>query len=138
MQNERFEQEKSEFMHESADAGPSPSMPRRAFDWSVRVWRPVSTAVVALLTLTLGWHVFNGHHGISSWQQNRTQEKQLRKEIDQLEQENGRLRVRVDKLKSDPGAIEHEAREKLHYARPGEVIVALPPDPASQPQSAGK
>jgi cell division protein FtsB len=125
-------------MRESADAGPSPSMPRRAFDWSVRVWRPVSTAVMALLTLMLGWHVVNGHHGISSWQQNRAQEKQLRKEIDELEQENARLRVRVEKLKSDPGAIEHEAREKLHYARPGEVIVALPPDPASQSQTSGK
>jgi cell division protein FtsB len=135
MQNERLEQETSEFMRESGEAGPSPSMPRRAFDWSVRVWRPASTVVVALLTLTLGWHVFNGHHGISSWQQNRAQEKQLRKEIDQLEQENARLRVRVDKLKTDPGAIEHEAREKLHYARPGEVIVALPPD---QPQNSGK
>lgn len=138
MQKERFEQETPTIMRESADTGPSPSMPRRAFEWSVRIWRPASTVVVALLTLMLGWHVFNGRHGISSWQQNRAQEKQLRREIDQLEQENARLRVRVDRLKSDPGAIEHEAREKLHYARPGEVIVALPPDPPSQSQSAGK
>jgi hypothetical protein len=28
----------------------------------------------------------------------------------------------------DPSAIEREAREQLHYARPGEVVyVALPP-----------
>jgi len=32
----------------------------------------------------------------------------------------------LKKLKSDPDAIEHEAREKLHYAKPGEVIYALP------------
>ena len=48
------------------------------------------------------------------------------------DQENARLRVRVEKLKSDPDAIEREAREKLHYARPGEVIYTLPPDPAQQ------
>lgn len=101
----------------------------------MHAWRPATTALLGAVTLMLGWHVFNGRHGISSWQQNHTQEKQLHKEIDHLQQENTRLRVRVDRLKSDPEAIEHEAREKLHYARPGEVIVALPPDPAPQPSS---
>ena len=33
--------------------------------------------------------------------------------------------LRVEKLKSDPDAIEREAREKLHYAKQGEVIVDL-------------
>jgi cell division protein FtsB len=78
------------------------------------------------LALLLGWHVVNGKHGLSAWQLNRTQDKQLRREIDDLQQENARLRARVGKLKSDPDAIEHEAREKLHYAKPGEVIVDLP------------
>lgn len=138
MQSERFEQETSKSVRESAHAGPSPTMHERALHLGARVWRPAGTVVIALLTLFLGWHVFNGHHGITAWQQNRVQEKQLHKEIDDLEQENARLRFRVDKLKSDPAAIEHEAREKLHYARPGEVIVALPPDPAAQTQPAGK
>jgi cell division protein FtsB len=41
---------------------------------------------------------------------------------------------------SDPDAIEHEAREKLHYARPGEVIYTLPEPPpqAAQPANGGK
>ena len=127
MQNERFEHETP--TPESAVVGPS-SFSQRVLQWSARAWRPAGTAVIALVTLALGWHVINGHHGLSSWQQNRVQEKQLQKEIDQLQQENSRLRVRVDRLKSDPEAIEHEAREKLHYARPGEIIVALPADPA--------
>ena len=105
---------------------------RRALDWSARAWRPTGTAVAILLTLALGWHVINGNHGLSVWQQKRVQDKQLRKQIDGLQQENARLRVRVEKLKSDPDAIEREAREKLHYARPGEVIYTLPPDPAQQ------
>jgi cell division protein FtsB len=98
----------------------------RAVEWSLRVWRPAGTGVVVTLALLLGWHVINGKHGLSSWQQNRHEDKELRKEIDDLQQENDRLRVRVQKLKSDPDAIEHEAREKLHYAKPGEVIVDLP------------
>ena len=46
-------------------------------------------------------------------------------EIKQLQDENAHLREHVEQLKSDPDAIEHEAREKLHYAKPNEVIVAL-------------
>jgi cell division protein FtsB len=52
------------------------------------------------------------------------------------------LRERIERLKSDPDAIEHEAREKLHYAKPGEVIYALPAPPQTetqaQPASEGK
>lgn len=118
------------------DAGTALREPisRRALSWSARVWRPAGTAIAILLTLALGWHVVNGKHGLSVWEQKRLQDKQLREEIDRLQQENARLHIRVDKLKSDPDAIEHEARERLHYARPGEVIYALPPDPT--PQSA--
>jgi len=90
------------------------------------------------LALLLTWHVVNGKHGLSVWQQKRLEDKQLRKEIDSLEQENARLRERVEKLKSDPHAIEREAREKLHYAKPGEVIYSLPPDPPAQNPPAGK
>ena len=106
---------------------------QRALEWTLRMWRPVGTGVVVVLALLLGWHVINGKHGLSSWQQNRHEDKELRKEIDDLQQENDRLKVRVDKLKSDPNAIEHEAREKLHYAKPGEVIVDLPADKQPQP-----
>ncbi len=98
----------------------------RVLEWSLRMWRPAGTGVVVALALLLGWHVVNGKHGLSAWQLNRTQDKQLRREIDDLQQENARLHMRVEKLKSDPDAIEHEAREKLHYAKPGEVIVDLP------------
>ena len=110
-------------------------MSRRALNWSARAWRPAGSAFAILLTLGLGWHVVNGKDGLSFWQHKRTQEKQLEKEINRLQQENADLSVRVDRLKSDPDAIEREAREKLHYARPGEVIYDLPPDPAPQSTS---
>jgi cell division protein FtsB len=49
------------------------------------------------------------------------------------------LRARIERLKSDPDAIEHEAREKLHYAKPGEVIYTLPAEPEEhQPGGASK
>ena len=100
--------------------------PRRSF------WRPAGTSVAVALILLFGWSVVNGKHGLSSWQKQRVQDQQLRQEIQDLQQENARLRDHVDRLKTDANAIEHEAREQLHYARPGEVIYTLPADPKSQ------
>jgi cell division protein FtsB len=132
MQEEQLEKERK-----TPAASPKP-LRERALEWSLRMWRPVGTAVVVLLALLLGWHVVTGKHGLSAWQQNRSEDKELRKEIDDLQLENDRLKVRVEKLKSDPNAIEHEAREKLHYAKPGEVIVDLPVQKSETAQPSGR
>jgi len=105
---------------------PPASLPLRALTWVERAWRPAMTAVAVILAGLLMWHVINGEHGISVWQKKRVEDQQLRKEIEELEQENAHLREHIDRLKNDPDAIAHEAREKLHYAKPGEVIVTLP------------
>jgi len=105
----------------------------RALKLAQSFWRPAGTLVAVALILLFGWSVVNGKHGLSAWQKQRVQDHELRQEIQDLEQENARLREHVDRLKSDPNAIEHEAREQLHYARPGEIIYTLPADPKSQP-----
>jgi cell division protein FtsB len=107
---------------------------RRVFSWAMRAWRPAGSVMAVCLALLLGWHVVNGKHGLSIWNQKRIEDKQLQKEIDDLNLENARLRTRVDRLKSNPDEIEHEAREKLHYAKPGEVIYTLPEASSSQSQ----
>jgi cell division protein FtsB len=112
-------------------------MPRRALDWTLRVWRPAASLVALGLAMLLGWHVVSGKHGLSVWRQKRAEDIQLRKDIQSLQQENDRLRLRVERLKSDPDAIQHEAREALHYAKPNEVIVKLPPEPKNQTHPAG-
>jgi cell division protein FtsB len=104
---------------------PAPPLTHRVLHWATTGWRSAASAVAVGLALLLGWHVVNGKHGLSFWEQKRVEDKQLQKEINSLQDENARLRVRVDKLKSDPDEIEHEAREKLRYARQGEVIVDL-------------
>ncbi len=119
----------------AAQAAPA-SLHERAVEWAHHAWRPAGSLVAVGLALLFAWGVVNGKHGLSAWQQQRTQDKQLRQEIDQLQQENARLHDHIQKLKSDPDAIEHEAREQLHYARPGEVIYTLPPDPKQQAQPA--
>jgi cell division protein FtsB len=117
---------------------PPPPFSKRMVEWALRVWRPAGTVLAVALALLLTWHVINGKHGVSVWQQKRVEDKQLRKEIDTLQQENTRLKGRIEKLKTDPHAIEREAREKMHYAKQGEVIYALPAEPPAQSQPAGK
>ncbi|MGA7244691.1 MAG: septum formation initiator family protein [Terracidiphilus sp.] len=111
---------------------------QRAIQWVQQGWRSAGTVFAVMLALALAWSVVNGRHGLSTWYQQRSQEKQLKHEIDDLQQENAHLRNHVDRLKNSPEAIEHEAREKLHYAKPGEVIYTLPPDPQKQPPPIGK
>jgi cell division protein FtsB len=118
----------------ATDSSPDP-MPRRALDWSLRVWRPAGTVVAVALALLLTWHVFNTKNGVTVWYQKRAEDRQLQREIKDLEQENARLRDQIERLKSDPNAIEQAARERLHYAKPGEVIYALPAE--TKTQSAG-
>jgi len=128
-------QEANQETRKSAAEAESAPLSERALDWAQRGWRPAGTAIAVSLALLLGWGVVNGKHGLSSWEQQRAQDKQLRKQIDDLQQENARLRDHIQRLKSDPDAIEHEAREQLHYARPGEVIYTLPAQPQTPPQS---
>jgi cell division protein FtsB len=104
----------------------------RALQLGRRVWRPAGTLVAFALALLLTWHVVNGKHGLNVWLKMRTQDKQLQRDINDLDQENARLRDRIEHLKSDSDTIMIEARQKLHYAKPDEVIVALPAD-KSQP-----
>lgn len=101
----------------------------RAVTLTRRAWRQGGTVVAVALAAMLMWHVINGKHGLSVWHQNHTHDHDLQRQINQIQQENAQLRKQIDRLKSDPDAIEHEAREKLHYAKPGEVIYSLPDVP---------
>jgi cell division protein FtsB len=113
-------------------------MPMRTLNFAQRAWRPAASVVAVALALLLGWHVFSGKNGISIWEQKRAEDRELRKEIDDLNQENARLRNRIQQLQSNPDAIGQVARDKLHYAKPNEVIVTLPAQPQAQPAGAGK
>jgi cell division protein FtsB len=114
---------------QTEDEEPPIPLQERALAWAQQFWRPAGTLVAVALALILGWGVVNGRHGLSAWQHQRTEDKALKKEIQDLRQENARLRDHIQRLKSDPDTIEREAREQLHYARPGEVIYKLPAQP---------
>jgi len=121
----------------AAQTAPGP-LSQRMLEWARQGWRPAGTVVAVVLALLLMGHVVNGKNGLTVWHQKRAEDKQLQMEIDALQRENAQLRAHVDRLKSNPEAIEHEAREKLHYAKRNEVIVALPPEPQAPQATPGK
>jgi cell division protein FtsB len=90
-------------------------------------WRKVATGAAAVLALAMGYHVIFGQNGLTVYQQKRQDAHSLELQLRSLQRENDLLKGHVDRLQSDPNAIEHQAREELHYTRPGEVIYTLPP-----------
>ena len=67
------------------------------------------------------------------------QNEHMRKEIMRLDAEKQKqeetsreLRTSIDSLKRDPKAVERLARERLGYAKPGEVVVHFEPSTTNQ------
>ena len=87
--------------------------------------RKLATVGAGLLAIGVGYHVVFGPNGLIVYEQKRHETRALDTEMKQLTTENENLKGHVDRLQSDPNAIEHEAREQLHYTRPGEVIYRL-------------
>jgi cell division protein FtsB len=88
--------------------------------------RKAATVAAAVLALGVGYHVVLGANGLTVYEQKRHETYRLNQQMLELQRENDLLKGHVDRLQNDPSAIEHQAREELHYTRPGEVIYALP------------
>ena len=95
--------------------------------------RKLATAAVFALVIFLGFHVIFGANGMVVYTNKRAEYKKLQIETQQLDEENQRLTKQVEELRTDPKAIEREAREQLHYSKKGEIIYLLPQKPAEQP-----
>ena len=104
----------------------------RAAEKLAKSWTKIGTGAGAVLALMLAFHVFFGQNGIFLYEHKRHEARDYGTQIKELQQENDRLQEHVTELQNDPGAIERQAREELHYTRPGEVIVTLPEAPAKK------
>lgn len=93
--------------------------------------RKAASVGAGLLALVMGYGVVFGHNGLTVFAHKRQEAHELQIQTQQLQLENSRLKEHVDQLQSDPAAIEHQAREELHYTRAGEVIYTLPAPPPS-------
>ena len=89
-------------------------------------WRRAGTGAAVVLALCLGYHVVFGPNGLTVYEHKRQDAYALEQQLRSLERENELLKGHVARLKTDPDAIEHQAREELHYTRAGEVIYTMP------------
>jgi cell division protein FtsB len=105
---------------------------RPVWSWVAAEWRRLGTAAVLLLTLGLVLHAMFGANGMVIYQQKRAERLALQNEVERLQKENDQYVERIKALKTDHHAIEREAREQLHYTRPGEYVYVAP-DPAPRP-----
>lgn len=92
-----------------------------------RLRRKIGTCTVVVLTLALALHVVFGANGWVVFRQRRAEIDSLQREVNSLELQNQQFTEQIKALKTDKKAIEKEAREQLHYARPGEVVYVSPP-----------
>ena len=98
--------------------------------WIHRSRRKLATFGVGALACFLAYHVVFGANGLVVYKQKREEYRQLQEQNRVLEQQNLVLEKQNKALKTDAQAIEKEARERLHYTRPGEVVYTVPSKPA--------
>jgi len=101
----------------------------RVLDSVYRNRRRLATGCAMLVAAALGYFAVAGENGITVYKQKRAEDRQLARQIETMKQENSQLQAHIERLKSDPEEIEHEARARFHYTKAGEVIYTLPDVP---------
>ena len=90
--------------------------------------------ILGLFVLALVVHDVFGPHGFIAMRRTQSEIDRVKKDLDRLNKENADLGDLVHALKTDPRLIEKIAREDLQRAKPGEIIIRIPP---SQQPAAG-
>lgn len=105
-----------------------------AQEWLHQSRRKLATWGVGLLACVVAYHVLFGANGLVVYGEKRSESRQLRDQVENLKRQNEQISQQIKSLKSDPRAIEREAREQLKYVRPGEMVYTLP----TAPEAAGQ
>ncbi|HUZ47591.1 MAG TPA: septum formation initiator family protein [Terriglobia bacterium] len=98
----------------------------KPINWDHKPFRQYAILALALATLVLLVHEIFGPHGYLALRRQKQQYSALQKQIQSLSQENQQLNQKIQSLKTNPDAIEKQAREQLHLVRPGEYVYMLP------------
>ena len=106
---------------------------RPVWSWLAREWRRLGTAAAVFIAAGLLLHAMFGANGMVVYRQKRSELNLVQIDVDRLQKENDEYVARIKALKSNPAAIEKEAREQLHYTRPGEYVYVAPDPPPKPP-----
>lgn len=94
-------------------------------------WGLVAVAGVLMVNALVG------ENGYLATLQARREYEALSAAVAKVQRENERLAAQAARLKTDPAAIEEEARRELGLVKPGETLIILrdPRPPAATPTS---
>jgi cell division protein FtsB len=106
---------------------------RPFWSWLAAEWRRLGTVAALVLTMGLVLHAMFGANGMVVYQGKQAEKRALQVEVERLQRENDQYVERIKALKTDHRAIEREAREQLHYTRPGEFVYVAPDLPPKPP-----
>ncbi len=111
---------------------------RPVWTWIATEWRRVGTLAALLLTVGVLLHAMFGTNGMVVYRQKQAEKIALQSEVERVQKENDQFVDRIKAMKTDYRAIEREAREQLHYARPGEHVYVAPDPPPKPPTARAK
>jgi len=94
--------------------------------WFYRMRRILATLCIGVLAVLIGYKVVFGSNGTVEWRAKRAEYQRLKHEIEADNEVHEALETRVKKLQGDRDTIVKEAREKLGYVMPGEVVLVQP------------
>ena len=83
------------------------------------------TIVLIVATSALVLNVLVGARGLPAVLKARRDHQAVSIELQRIRQENGALRREVDRLRTDPDAIEELARQELGFISPGEKVFII-------------
>jgi cell division protein FtsL len=89
--------------------------------------RQYGRGLLGLLVLVMIVHDVFGTHGFLAMRRTQNEIRKVQADLDALREENAALAQEVKDLNSDPRLIEKIARDDLGLARPGEIIIRIPP-----------
>jgi cell division protein FtsB len=98
----------------------------KLLQWDHKPFRRNAILVLVLVILVLVMHEIFGEHGYLAFRRQKQEYNSLQQQIRTLSQENQQLDQKIKALKTNPQAIEKQAREQLHLVRPDEYVYVLP------------
>jgi cell division protein FtsB len=105
------------------------------FGWDQKTLRRNAIFMLALLTLAMLVHEVFGRNGYLTLRHEKKEYTALHQQNQNISQQNQQLEQKIQALKNNPEAVEKQARDQLHLAKPGEIIYMLPDPKAVQTQA---
>jgi cell division protein FtsB len=99
---------------------------RQFWEIAYRFRRRLATWGLFVVAALIAAHVLFGTNGWMAYEKKKAEYRKVSEDVLRMQQDNAQLEAQIKALKTDPKAIEKEAREQLRYAKPGDIVYVMP------------